>query len=205
MGPAVFIDRDDTLVDTRRATAGTDHPGDLLDPALVSLLPGAGAACARLADAGYALVVVSNQGAVARDRCALEDVESVNDRLRELLAQAGAALAATYYCPFHPAGEPGPFSIEHPWRKPAPGMIAAATRELDLDLRGSWLVGDSLRDIQAGLAAGLARSRTILVSQSAPMSEGAETEPGAVLPHLSAAADFILTHPSFMLPRGAPN
>jgi D-glycero-D-manno-heptose 1,7-bisphosphate phosphatase len=176
--PAVFIDRDDTLVHATGlpAPAPPANPGDLFDPALVRLFEGVGEACGRLHDAGFRLVVVSNQGSVARGAATIADVERTNARLRELVP----CLDAVYFCPFHPKGTVPAFTREDPWRKPAPGMILAAAADLDLDLGRSWLVGDAERDIQAGLNAGLAPERCLRIGA------------GTRLADFPAAADHIL-------------
>lgn len=158
--PAVFLDRDDTLIACRSVVPG----GDLGDPGLVRLLPGAFEACGRLREAGFALIVVSNQGGVARGAYPIAAVEAVNGRVNELL---GGAIEAFYYCPYHPRGVVAEYAREHPWRKPAPGMILAAAAERGLDLGRSWLIGDMERDCQAGRAAGLG-GRTILVTRADP-------------------------------------
>lgn len=115
--------------------------------------------------AGFALVVVSNQGAVARGGATLQQVEAVNARMGALLAQAGARLAGVYYCPYHPKGIIPEYTQEHPWRKPSPGMLLAASSDLGLDLSHSWLIGDAGRDVQAGIGAGLSPDRCILVDR----------------------------------------
>lgn len=174
--PAIFLDRDDTLI----ACNGLPAPmppakaGDLVDPALVRLLPGVGAGLTRLRASGFALVVVSNQGVVARGGGTLAQVDAVNARVAALLAAEGAGPAGVqierfYYCPFHPKGAVEELSREHPWRKPAPGMITAAAEELGLDLGESWLIGDAPRDVEAGIAAGLRPERCLLLG-----SEGLE-------------------------------
>ncbi len=182
--PAVFLDRDDTLVECRAlpAPAPPGAPGDLIDPALVRLLPGVREGLARLHGAGFVLVVVSNQGCVARGAATVARVEEVNARVAALLAPV--PIGAFYFCPFHPKGTVPAYAGEHPWRKPAPGMILAAARDLSLDLSRSWLVGDAPRDIEAGLRAGLVAARCLLVG------------PGAALGGVGEAADEILAHPS---------
>src|SRR5699024_198554 len=129
MRRAVFLDRDDTLIENRAVTAGTPYPGDLFDPELVRLLPGVADGCRRLQEAGYALVVVSNQGGVARGACTVEQVEATNGRLVALLRAAGVELDGMYYCPYHPNGVVSPYNVEHEWRKPSPGMFLEAARE----------------------------------------------------------------------------
>lgn len=164
--PAAFLDRDDTLIVNRAITAQTVHPGSLYDPALVRLMPGAADACRALKEAGYALVVVTNQGAVARGECTIAQVEATNARMCEVVrAEAGVEIDGVYYCPYHPKGTVSPWNVEHPMRKPAPGMLLAAARDLGLDLGASWMIGDAERDIQAALAAGIALERTIVVGE----------------------------------------
>lgn len=167
--PAVFLDRDDTLIANRDITDATPFPGDLFDPALVRLLPGVHDGLRDLARAGFALVVVSNQGAVARGRCSTADVDATNARMLDLIAaDHGAAIDAVYFCPHHPTGNTPPFNSEHPWRKPAPGMILHAAAQLNLDLSRSWMIGDAPRDAQAAARAGLPPNHIILLGQTAP-------------------------------------
>jgi histidinol-phosphate phosphatase family protein len=176
MQRAVFLDRDDTLIEAR--TLPTPPPpaasGDVIDPALVRLLPGAAESCRRLKHAGYRLIVITNQGAVARGGATIDQVHAVNRRLFEIIPE----LDTVYFCPFHPKGNVPAFTHEHSWRKPGPGMILAAAAELAIDLSHSWLIGDAERDIQAGLAAGLAKSHCLLLNRDAT--------------NLTAAADLIL-------------
>jgi len=182
MRPAIFLDRDDTLLATTEATTGTDHPGDLLDPGAVRLLPGAGEACAAIAGQGLPIVLISNQGLVARGRGTLRDVEAVNDRTRVLLKAHGVRLSGIYYCPFHPEGVKAEFTGSHSWRKPSPGMFFAAASELDLDLANSWAVGDASRDGLAAVTAGLASARVIIVGRG----------PGLWYADLAAAAAVMI-------------
>lgn len=183
--PAIFLDRDDTLIENRAlpwSEIGTPQ-GDLCNPAYVRLLPGVRDACERLVNAGFVLVVVSNQGLVARGVGTLADVTRTNERLLALLTPEPSGrplIERVYVCPYHPKGTVPPYNVEHPLRKPAPGMILQATEELGLDLARSWLVGDAPRDIQAGRAAGIDAARCLLVG------------PGIELPDLRAATRVIL-------------
>ncbi len=182
---AIFLDRDDTLIACRELPPPPPPaaPGDLTDPALVRPLPGVLEACRLLHAAGYALIVVSNQGVVARGGATLETVRTVNQRVSELLVDAAGRplITAFYFCPYHPKGNVPEYTREHPWRKPAPGMILAAAREHNLDISASWLIGDAERDVQAGVAAGIPPHRCLLVGR-------------APLPDLSAAAAVVLAH-----------
>jgi D-glycero-D-manno-heptose 1,7-bisphosphate phosphatase len=169
LAPAVFLDRDDTLINTHEVTAHDVMPGDLNDPAKVRLMPGVADALVKLKKAGFVLVIFTSQGAVARGNATLAQMEAVNDRLRQLLAEAtGDAnlIAGTYACPYHPTGTVPFFAKESDWRKPHPGMILTAAKELGLDLASSWAIGDKPRDVEAGQNAGLKPGRCLLLATS---------------------------------------
>ena len=151
---AVFLDKDGTLVD--------DVPYNV-DPALVRLAAGAANALPRLHQAGYLLVVVSNQSGVARGLFPESALVAVAKRLEELFRECGVPLAGFYYCPHHPNGSVVEFARACACRKPEPGMILRAARRHNIDLSRSWLVGDILDDIEAGRRAGC---RTILLQNS---------------------------------------
>ena len=179
MRPAVFLDRDGTLI---------AEVGYLGDPDGVALLPGVPDALRRLREAGYALVLVSNQAGVARGYFTEEDVLAVNGRLEEMLADEGLRLDGWEYCTHHPEVT-GPCDC----RKPAPGMLHRAARELDLDLARSWIVGDHPSDVEAGHRAG---GRGILVLSGHTHEHDDELPKGVpgvpVVPDLAAATDVIL-------------
>lgn len=182
MGKAIFFDRDNTLV---------EDPGYLRDPEKVKLLPGVGAALRRLAEAGYKLVVVTNQNAIAKGLLAEEILGLIHGRLRDLLGEFGVGLAAIYYCPFHPEAKVAAYRRQSDERKPAPGMLLRAARELGLDLAQSWMVGDSPRDVEAGRRAGC---RTIhLVHADRPaMHPDEPSSPDFVVSTIEQAVDVIL-------------
>lgn len=176
--PAVFLDKDGTLV--------VDVPYDV-DPDRVRLADEAGPALAALAAAGYRLVVVSNQPGVAYGYFDGAALLAVHRRVQDLLAPHGVRLDGFVWCPHAPRdGRPA-----CPCRKPAPGLLLRASRQLGLDLARSWLVGDILDDVEAGRAAGC---RTVL------LDVGNETEwdlaiarlPDHVVADLPAAARRIL-------------
>lgn len=141
--PAVFIDKDGTLVE--------NVPWNV-DPARLRFQPGALPALVALAAAGYALVLVTNQSGLAEGRFTLGEFEllrlALETRLRE---QAGVCLAAFEYCPHAAAPDGAPACI---CRKPAPGMLLHAAHAQRLDLARSWMVGDTLDDVEAGHRAG---------------------------------------------------
>lgn len=150
MRRAVFIDKDGTLVH--------DRPWNV-DPARVVLRDGAGPALHALQNAGYALVVVSNQAGVALGRFEERALEAVWATLARQLAAHGVTLTGTYYCPHHPDGA-GDYARSCDCRKPAPGLLRRAADHHDLDLAASWMIGDILDDVEAGRRAGC---RTVLL------------------------------------------
>ncbi len=183
MTRAVFLDKDGTLIQ--------DVPYNV-DPERIGLMPGAAEGLRQLHRSGYELIVVSNQSGVARGYFPEPALRGVEARLRELLAGAGVPLAGFYYCPHHPEGIVSPYARECKCRKPAPGLLLTAAREHQVDLFGSWMVGDILNDVEAGRRAGC---RTIL------LNNGHETEwlltpdrlPHGMAQDLSQAAEWIVS------------
>jgi len=182
--PAVFLDRDDTLIEnsTLPREAFPTKPGDLYLPDWVRLLPGVRDACHGLADAGFTLVIVTNQGCIARGAATPAQAEATNARVLDLLARddGHSPIAAVYAAPHHPQASLNDYRGDHAWRKPNPGMLLAAAEECRLDLSRSWIVGDAERDVEAGNAAGLHPSRCIRVG------------PESTIPGLAEAARLIL-------------
>ena len=142
--PAVFLDRDGTLI---------EHIHFLSDPDQVRILPGIALALRRLREAGYALVVVTNQSGVGRGIFPEERLHAVHEEMNRQLAEAGASVDAIYYCTEAPRGD-DKTAIEHPDRKPAPGMLLRASADLGLDIGASWMVGDVIIDVLTGINAG---------------------------------------------------
>ncbi len=151
---AIFLDRDDTLI---------EDPGYINHPDQVKLLDGVAEALIELKRLGYKLIVVSNQSAVAHGIVTEKVIGEIHNRLKQLLAEKGAFLDQIYYCPYHPDGAIPKYRKESDWRKPNPGMLLAAADEMDIDLSQSWSIGNSTRDVEAGLRAGC---KTILINRS---------------------------------------
>ncbi len=139
---AVFLDRDETL---------NKDPGYISQPAQVELYPGVAQGLYRLKDAGFLLIVVSNQSGVARGHITWDQLKSVNDRLNELLIlEAKVKIDHFEICPHHP----------HDFcecRKPKPLLITAAAKKYDIDVARSYMIGDRDTDLDAGRAAGCAQ------------------------------------------------
>ncbi|MDB4470695.1 D-glycero-beta-D-manno-heptose 1,7-bisphosphate 7-phosphatase [Deltaproteobacteria bacterium] len=149
--PAVFLDRDGTI------NVEKDY---LIDPAEFDFIPGVPAALKKLQDAGYLLVVVSNQSGVARGYFSEEQVDKLHQHMVAMLTEAGVSLDGIYFCPHHPSAGLGDYLQNCNCRKGKPGMLQRAAVELDIDLQKSYMVGDKVADIQAGHAVGC---KTILV------------------------------------------
>lgn len=156
---AVFLDRDGVINEP------VPHPGSGLPESPhrredVRLTPGCAQALVELRRAGATLVVVSNQPSAAKGTATEADLDAVHDEIARLLEEACASPDDWRYCRHHPDGTRPTLSGSCDCRKPAPGMLLDAARDLDLDLSASWMIGDGDADIGAGRAAGC---RTILV------------------------------------------
>jgi D-glycero-D-manno-heptose 1,7-bisphosphate phosphatase len=159
---AVFLDRDGTLVYARHYPTRTSD---------LRLYDGIGSELRLIQETGFKLVVVTNQAGVARGYFTEADLSRMHDYLTGLLAQSGAQLDGIYHCPHHPDGIVAELAVRCACRKPQPGMLLRAARDLAINLPASWLVGDILDDIEAGNVAGC---RTVLVdldTESLPQSQ----------------------------------
>lgn len=146
MRPAAFLDRDGVI--------NIDH-GYVVRQQDFTFVPGALDGARRLAALGYALVVVTNQSGIGRGLYSAADFARLTDWMRAEFAAAGAPLAGVYFCPHHATDALGEFRIACRCRKPQPGMLLDAARDLGLDLTRSVMFGDKPSDLQAALAAGV--------------------------------------------------
>lgn len=178
---AVFLDRDGVLIEERAY---------LRDPGDVVLTPGAGAALRRLREAGWLVILVTNQSGVARGYFTEADVERVHAALRAQLTTHGAILDAICVCPHHPAGVVEGYARICTCRKPAPGMLLEAIREFRVDPARSVMIGDKHSDLEAAQAAG---AEPILV-ETGYGAETRATVPDSirVFPTLADAVDALL-------------
>ena len=156
--PAVFVDRDGVIVkDLGYAT----KPDDL------SFIENSGKAIRLLKNAGYLVVLITNQSAIGRGILTIDGLEEIHERLFELLAADGGKLDAVYFCPHHPDDGCS-------CRKPYPGMITQAAAEHRIDLEDSYMIGDKITDIEAGMAAGC---KPILVRPDDPVRSASDISP----------------------------
>ena len=145
MRRAVFLDRDGTINVER------DYLFRCED---FEFIAGAPQAIKQLNDAGFLVVVVTNQSGVARGYYSEKDVQHLHNFVQEQLIGSGAHIDAFYYCPHHPDKGVGAYRKQCDCRKGAPGMLIEAAQEYDIDLSRSFIVGDKLADVEAGLSAG---------------------------------------------------
>ena len=149
---AVFLDRDGVI------TQDPPHYAHRIDQ--LKLIPKSAEAIRILNKNQFKVVVVSNQSGVARGYYQEKDVEIYNSAMKKELEEGGAHIDAIYYCPHYPEADVEAYRIVCDCRKPEPGMLKRAEKDFNLDLKGSFLVGDKIIDIDAGYRAGC---KTILV------------------------------------------
>jgi len=171
---AVFLDRDGVI---NRALERDSKPYPPRNLSEFEILPGVAAACARLRQAGYLLVVATNQPDVGRGTLKQETVETIHAEMCRQLP-----IDRVEVC-YHPGAEQSDCDC----RKPKPGMLLRAGRELGIDLRQSWMVGDRWRDVDCGRAAGC---RTIFIDRG--YAEELRQKPHFSAGNLAEAADIIL-------------
>ena len=152
MFPAIFIDRDGVIIENR-----SDY---VRDWSQVSIFPDAIHALSNSKLKNHKIVIVTNQSAVGRGIVSLETAEGINDRLVRLIRDLGSRIDGIYLCPHGP-------DDGCDCRKPKPGLLLRAARELSLDLKRSWMIGDAWSDIQAGQAAGVRKAIIVKTGRGA--------------------------------------
>lgn len=189
MNPAIFLDKDGTLI--------KDIPFNA-DPSLISLQDNMIIGLRSLKEAGFKLYLASNQSGIALGYFNYQQLLTMQKRLELLLMENGVKLDGYYYCPHHPNGVIAKYNKACSCRKPQPGLLKMAAVDQAIDLSKSWMIGDILDDAQAGNMAGC---QTVLIDN------GNETEwvmgefrtPTFSAPDINTAAKFILgqTVPSY--------
>lgn len=189
MNRAVFLDRDGVIIEDVRLLTG---------PVQIRILGGVPQALRSLKEAGFNLIVISNQTVVARGLVTEQEVCAINAKMECLLEQAGGPhLDGFYFCPHHPNATLPAYRIACECRKPRPGLLLRAAREHNLNLGASFVVGDRITDIIAGSRAGC---QTVLVQTGRHQEPPIETvepldesvQPDHVCADLKAAAEWIL-------------
>lgn len=178
--PAAFIDRDGVINEDRH------HVHRIEDFVVIQ---GVVEGLRQLQDHGYALVVVTNQAGIAKGLYSQDDYDRLSRHMLDLMARHGVRIDGLYHCPHHPEGSVPALKTSCDCRKPAPGMLKRAARELGLDLEGSAMVGDKLSDVMAGRAAGVGLN--VLVESGHALTDRAESYADHCCADLRAAADWI--------------
>ena len=157
MRPAIFLDRDGVITENiDNSYANTVADVSFIDGALQSL--------AELAKSNYAIVVVTNQAGVGKGYFSLEMAQAINVYVRDAIVNSGGRVDGFYLCPHTPEENCA-------CRKPRPGMLLQAQRELNIDLASSWMIGDALTDLQAGAAAGVKKTLLVLTGRGAKQAQ----------------------------------
>ncbi len=143
---AIFLDRDGTV---------SYEVGYVNHPSRYDIMPGSVDAIKKINQSEFLAVLVTNQAGVARGYFKEELILKVHEKLENLLSEKNAYLDAIYYCPHHPElGEP-PYRMNCNCRKPKPGLLMRAQKDLNIDLSKSYIIGDSIKDIETGFNAGV--------------------------------------------------
>lgn len=167
---AAFLDRDGVI--------NFDH-AYVGNRSNFEFIPGAIEGIRRLRDKGFVPVIVTNQSGIGRAKYSLRDFSELTFWMAGVLEASGAAIGALYFCPHHPTDAFAPYLKVCSCRKPEPGMILAATQDLNIDPAASVIIGDKSSDIEAGARAGV--NRRILVKK-----DGSHPFPACSIEHETA-------------------
>lgn len=169
----VFLDRDGTMIEEVEYLTDVDQ---------LKLIDGAVEAIRLLNNADYKVVMITNQSGIAKGYLTEAQLQIIHAELEKMLRKNNVSIDGIYYCPHHPDAEVEAYKADCQCRKPKPGMLKQAAKDLDIDLKNSFVIGDKLSDLGAGDAAGC---RKILVRTG----YGMEMEKD--LPNASVQADYI--------------
>ncbi len=182
---AVFLDRDGTLI---------KEVNGLTSPDQLEILPGTAQALETINCNGYLAVLVTNQPVVAKGFCTEADIQNIHNKMETLLGREHAYLDKIYYCPHHPEkgfkGERAGLKIDCACRKPKPGMLLQAAKDLNLDLAKCWMIGDTTTDIKTAQNIGI--KSILLQTGYAGGDKKYDAEPDFVAPDLQSAVQLIL-------------
>lgn len=184
MNRAVFLDRDGTLIEEVGYLDRLDR---------LKLFPETVDALRALQRAGFQLIIATNQSGIAQGLFTETFVQELHGHLTDLLARGGVRLDGIYMCPHHPEAKLDAYRARCECRKPSPGLVRQASRERDLELTRSYMIGDRWRDLLAGQTTG---TKGVLVRTGYGETEARRPPAGAradaVVDNLAAAASWIL-------------
>jgi len=188
---AVFLDRDGVINEIvyHKEMGILDSP---FTPDQITIFPHVGDAINKFKDLGFLVIIVSNQPGIAKDKFDFKTFDSMKEKLRVELKKQNSEVDAEYYCIHHPHGKIKKYTLVCNCRKPKPGMILQAAEEHNIDLKESWMIGDGITDIQAGVASGC---RTILIGRMkcdlCNLMEDVGVKPDFIAPNLYKASLII--------------
>lgn len=182
--PAVFLDRDGTLI---------EEIGYICNPDDIKLIEGTAEAVKKINDNGYLAIVVTNQSGVARGYFDEECVHRLNNALAKLLKEQNAYFDGVYYCAHHPKGTVKKYSIECNCRKPKPGLINQALKDFEeIDISKSYVIGDKLIDVELAHNSGC-KGILVKTGYGADMSkDSSKTTPDFIANNVNDAVEWIL-------------
>ena len=184
MRAAAFLDRDGTII---------EHVHHLNDPAQVRLIPGAAEAIRILQAFDYACVVITNQSVIGRGLLTVEGLERIHAEMHRQFAAHGVRLDGVFFCPIAP-GVNNRSTMEHPDRKPGPGMLLRAAREMLLDISRSWMIGDMHSDMLAGRNARCRATILVKTGKGVDVADGDPSVDHVAASLLEAAQLIARTH-----------
>ncbi len=170
--PAVFLDRDGVLV---------EEIGYLHKPEDIRIVPRSPEAVAALNQAGLPAIIVTNQAGIGRGYYGWPAFHTTQTAIEQQFQATGASFDGLWACAYHPSGV-APWNLDHPFRKPNPGMLLDAAQAMNIDLARSWMVGDKLLDLECAQRAGLAGAILVRTGYGAEMQAHLGTLPAATLP-----------------------
>ena len=179
---AVFLDRDGTII---------EDSGYINSPEQIKFIPGSIEAIKKLNDAGYKVVIISNQAGIARGLLSEDMLQTIDKIIHRQILSGGGHIDASYYCPHHPEHGVYPYKQDCECRKPHPGLIKKAVKDKELELAGSFMVGDKSSDIETGKRAGV---KTVFVRTGHGQEEekGLKVKPDHLADNLTEAVRWIL-------------
>jgi D,D-heptose 1,7-bisphosphate phosphatase len=194
MTRAVFLDRDGVV---NELVYFQEH--EIIDSPFTArqfnILPGVTEAIKRFHSASYLVVVVSNQPGIAKGHMSEDAFEAIKQKMKNELSKANEYLDGEYYCLHHPESSVSELRKICDCRKPKPGLLLRASRDMHIELNCSWLIGDNISDIKAGSNAGC---RTVLIGKMkcevCALMEEQNTRPEKIAANLQEAAEYVLNN-----------
>ena len=191
MNPAIFLDRDGVI---NELIYYPEH--GIVDSPFTEgqfkLIPAVGEAINKFHDLGFKVIVISNQPGIAKGNLSEKTFERISETMKKQLAKKGAFLDAEYYCFHHPEAKVKRLKANCSCRKPEPGLILQAAKDMSIDLSRSWMIGDGLTDVKAGKEAGC---RTILLGrmkcESCHLMDEQDSYPDFIAPNLLEASRIV--------------